>query len=240
MKKGFTLTAIFPLLFPKINKKAFTLAEVLITLGIIGIVASMTLPVLVEKHQKRVVVTRLQKFYTNINQAIRLSEADNGPAEYWEYPAVDNDYETTKAFYDKYLAKYLKSYDVQPYQEAYKNDDGSDSEGGETNNWAFVKFSDGSGMLLGASVGMDITFFPRAAKNSKATNDSRNVFKFSFNKIDSVGHKTVVEPYSYLWDGTREHLVSNTRYGCSKGGLKNYCAKLIQIDGWQIKDDYPW
>ena len=35
------------------GKKAFTLAEVLITLGIIGVVAAMTLPGLVQNYQKK-------------------------------------------------------------------------------------------------------------------------------------------------------------------------------------------
>lgn len=35
------------------NNHAFTLAEVLITLGVIGIVAAMTLPVLIGKYQKK-------------------------------------------------------------------------------------------------------------------------------------------------------------------------------------------
>ncbi len=42
-------------------KKAFTLAEVLITLGIIGVVAAMTLPSLVGNYKKKVTVTRLKK-----------------------------------------------------------------------------------------------------------------------------------------------------------------------------------
>ena len=40
------------------RKIAFTLAEVLITLGIIGVVAALTLPTLIENHNKRVVETR--------------------------------------------------------------------------------------------------------------------------------------------------------------------------------------
>lgn len=36
----------------------FTLAEVLITLGIIGIVAAMTLPAIVSKYQEKVLVER--------------------------------------------------------------------------------------------------------------------------------------------------------------------------------------
>ena len=39
------------------NKKGFTLAEVLITLGIIGVVAAMTLPTLIAKHQEKEWVT---------------------------------------------------------------------------------------------------------------------------------------------------------------------------------------
>lgn len=89
-------------------KKGFTLAEVLITLGIIGVVAAMTLPTLIENHQKKEVVSRLQKFYTNINQAIRLSEVDNGSCEFWIYPEATSGAEGAKNFYDTYIKKYLK------------------------------------------------------------------------------------------------------------------------------------
>ena len=43
------------------KQTAFTLAEVLITLGIIGVVAAMTLPSLIANHQKQVYVTGLKK-----------------------------------------------------------------------------------------------------------------------------------------------------------------------------------
>ncbi len=52
------------------KRAAFTLAEVLITLGIIGVVAAMTIPTLISNHNKRVVETRLKKFYSSMNQAI--------------------------------------------------------------------------------------------------------------------------------------------------------------------------
>ena len=44
-----------------LKKFAFTLAEVLITLGIIGVVAAMTMPALVANYQKTVTVNRLKK-----------------------------------------------------------------------------------------------------------------------------------------------------------------------------------
>ena len=44
-------------------KKAFTLAEVLITLGVIGVVAAMTIPALITAHNKHVIETKLFKLH---------------------------------------------------------------------------------------------------------------------------------------------------------------------------------
>ena len=63
--------------------QGFTLAEVLITLGIIGVVAALTLPALIQKNNNKVVETRLKKFYSAINQAIMLAENDYGDKKIW-------------------------------------------------------------------------------------------------------------------------------------------------------------
>ena len=56
-------------------KKGFTLAEVLITLGIIGVVAAMTIPGLITTYQKQVAATQLKKHYSQLNQVLlRISE----------------------------------------------------------------------------------------------------------------------------------------------------------------------
>jgi len=57
---------------------AFSLAEVLLTLGIIGVVAAMTIPTVVENNQKTQYVTALKKFYSNFNQVLVQYSADNG------------------------------------------------------------------------------------------------------------------------------------------------------------------
>ena len=54
-------------------KVGFTLAEVLITLGIIGVVAAITIPNLITSYQKHVTVTKLQKAISVLNQAYKLS-----------------------------------------------------------------------------------------------------------------------------------------------------------------------
>lgn len=54
-----------------IMRKAFTLAEVLVTLGILGVVAAVTMPTLVQGHQKKVYATQLHKFYTETTLALK-------------------------------------------------------------------------------------------------------------------------------------------------------------------------
>lgn len=55
--------------FMKRKMFAFTLAEVLVTLGIIGVVSALTLPSLVKSHQRQVFVTQLHKVYNEFSQA---------------------------------------------------------------------------------------------------------------------------------------------------------------------------
>lgn len=62
----------------KINKHfGFTLSEVLITLGIIGVVSAMTIPSLVKNYQRQVYVTQLRKVYNEVGQAVQAYMTDN-------------------------------------------------------------------------------------------------------------------------------------------------------------------
>lgn len=59
------------------KKKAFTLAEVLITLGIVGTVTAMTIPTLLTNIRERQTVTKLKQTYSILGQSLKLAE-DNG------------------------------------------------------------------------------------------------------------------------------------------------------------------
>ena len=65
--------------------RGFTLAETLITLGIIGVVAAMTIPVLVSNYQERQIATKLKKNVSLINQASRLAQNDDIVLEKKDY-----------------------------------------------------------------------------------------------------------------------------------------------------------
>ena len=60
-----------------INKPGFTLAEVLITLGIIGVVAAMTMPALITNHKYMVLQNQFKAAYSDLNQAAKLFQVHN-------------------------------------------------------------------------------------------------------------------------------------------------------------------
>ena len=59
-----------------ISKKGFTLAEVLITLGVIGVVAAMTLPTLLANTQKTTLAVATKRFHSIVSNAVQLYMAD--------------------------------------------------------------------------------------------------------------------------------------------------------------------
>lgn len=64
-------------------KKAFTLAEVLITLGIIGVVAAMTIPILMQNAQKQELKSSLKEAYSMLSQAFNNLQSDQGSLGDW-------------------------------------------------------------------------------------------------------------------------------------------------------------
>ena len=83
---------------------AFTLAEVLITLGIIGVVAAMTMPSLVQNYKNKQTVAQLKKIYSVLSQATVMAEIENGPISDWNM--VDGSCESMDeivSFYTPYL-----------------------------------------------------------------------------------------------------------------------------------------
>ncbi len=65
------------------EKTAFTLAEVLITLGIIGIVSAMTIPNLINKFEEKRTITLLKETYSMLSQAMIYVVNEHGPAATW-------------------------------------------------------------------------------------------------------------------------------------------------------------
>ncbi len=96
----------------------FTLAEVLITLGIIGVVAALTLPTLIQNYQKQVWVNQLKKAVSVWENGMKmmLADADTDDlrnTEFWQnlYAIHDHygcDSENDYSVPDNILKKYFK------------------------------------------------------------------------------------------------------------------------------------
>lgn len=212
------------------NKKAFTLAEVLITLGIIGVVAALTLPTLIEEHQKKVTVTRLKAFNSIMSQAFQAAKLEYGDWENWdgntfgESNSDKGDGKKQLLWLQKYLLPYIKT-----------------TETTTKGKYAIVALPNGSGFSNYNSLYFFCVKYSDCQKVAEAYN-SRNRFIFLF--TSSRGFR----PYDSGWKGTREELFVPNANGangighlCAKGEYKGgMCAKLIEYDGWEIKDDYPW
>jgi len=80
---------------------AFTLAEVLVTLGIIGVVSAMTIPTLMQGYQKKVYSTQLKKVYTEMSQALYKVVNDNNALNLSEAGVYNQ--ATVQSFTSKYF-----------------------------------------------------------------------------------------------------------------------------------------
>ena len=97
-------------------KKAFTLAEVLITLGIIGVVAALTMPALIQKHQEQVAVNKLKKFYSTFSQAYLMAVNEYGTFDNWGLGGPEDDAEDDNKYSTDYIDRIDKFFDMmKPY-----------------------------------------------------------------------------------------------------------------------------
>ena len=85
------------------------MAEVLITLGIIGVVAALTLPSLIQKYQDQVLENQLKKMYSTLSQGIQKAMADDGVTNFGDtelFQACNrwgNDFDTCTQMVKKYF-----------------------------------------------------------------------------------------------------------------------------------------
>ncbi len=86
----------------------FTLAEVLITLGIIGVVAAMTMPSLIANYKYMVLQNQLKAAYSDLNQAAKMFQVHNG-ISVSEYAATYTSTKTFKEFQKEFNAVLKKS-----------------------------------------------------------------------------------------------------------------------------------
>ena len=224
VKYGFTLAEVFsPCRKVKLNF-GFTLAETLITLGIIGVVAALTLPTLISNYKKHVVETRLKAAYSQLSQAIVLSETQNGEYTSWDLPPSQADWRGQIRWLEKYIAPYLEHTKIS---RATLNPSATEILCYiRLKNGTIVYFHSGSyadfyidinGLQGPNKLGYDIFVVNLNVKNLNIRN-SKNLFFYGIQHVDNRTNAL--------------NLCATSRPG--------FCGAIIQYDGWKIKEDYPY
>ncbi len=203
----------------------FTLAEVLITLGIIGVVAAMTMPSLIQNYQKRQTAVRLEKFYSIMSQAVLQWQNDEGIITGDSMFTLEdvNNLEKLKNWFNNGIGKYIKTItDEDEHGKYYK-----------------VAFADGSGFSAyigryGALEPVVYFFYCTEYKYCRYESyDGKRTFLFTLYK------GKFITSYPASDNLTRDELIKKCKVGNGKD-RRHDCARLIQVDGWEIRKDYPW
>ncbi len=207
----------------------FTLAEVLITLGIIGVISAITMPILITNYQKQVTVNKLKQTYSMLSQAIQMAEAEYGFMSEW-----DIDYNETDKFFNKYMKPYLKTTDanLNPVKHFFLNgiDFDNDFVPGTLKHYYLAN---GSELAMWGSPPYNVFFIFVDINGYKLPNVvGKDTFLFNTD-ID----KGIVANGSLL---DRDTMINSEWSGCNKSSRGNFCGALIMHDGWKIEKDYPW
>lgn len=241
------------------KKYGFTLAEVLITLGIIGVVAALTIPTLIGNYQKTQYVTQLKKAYTQFNQALQLMITDHG---------CTNDLKCTEASVGspealgaemvKYF-KVVKDCGATPNQGCMPKDasysfDGSTSRMSVDESVSWYRFitEDGTAFAItGASSNCEDAGLSTHMTNNLAefcgyldidvngpskgpNNYGRDIFEF----VISNGKGTIIYPSGGIDDASVPHWIDTDGNiaGCDSNvdvyGIP--CAGRVIEEGWQM------
>ena len=235
------------------SKVAFTLAEVLITLGIIGVVAALTLPSVIERHQKLETVTKLKRVYSTLSQMQVSSFADNGLASDFLTIGDNVDAEKTEQYFKTFWLPYLKSPIIANDNKGFysKSDPYKQIDGSASGMTFGTRYSLGRVMLSA----QDGTIYTVWVMGWELHDDGTQTAKFRDYYIVYVDINGTKQPNRYGRDvfaftiSPENNVVkpycSNLSKGevnenCSKIGSGSCCAAKIVNDGWEIKDDYPW
>lgn len=232
------------------KKFAFTLSEVLITLGVIGIVASMTLPTVINTYQKKVTAIKLKKAYNTLTNVVNRAYFDNGNVTY--SGAVTK--AASKEFFNKYWIPYLNSPEIFPEnQYPYGSSTPYMTRNGEVYNIAIYTSYTNGRILLTTADGIiyyiNVMDWDKDADGNTIPNSQhfstaqyvfvdlngtkppntfgKDIFTFNINFNNNV-----VRPSGY----TVSKSVRDSK--CQSTGL--YCAAKIMAEGWELKGDYPW
>lgn len=236
------------------NKElGFTLAEVLITLVIIGVVAAITVPSVMSNTNHEEILQKTKKAYSTLSQSVLRSKYDNGPIEDW-YELAEK---RAPNYYQLFFSPYLQgTKDCLDYKDCgYKSVTPWNYLNGKNYNWYisnegksrfFFYMADGTFVAVqtgsypcvqydkdGNCIKSELSFASEPTiiidinGNRNPNKIGRDVFFLNFNN-----EKGTV-PYC---NTKSANYVNNS---CKRGGDGSCCLRKIIADSWTFDENYP-
>ena len=230
----------------------------------------MTIPILVQKYQKHITVNRLKKEYSILNNVILKASNEHGDTSSWEYTNDAELEQWIRTYILPYVSEAKLydcsrySVNTSPCKPVmaklgFKNEDNNLMAPAfmlksPNTIWGFHRF----GYWNETRIYVYINDKKRInSYHGRFAIKGRDVFTFVFDSaeksprirtfatcpIDNKGNRTHM--------CAREYLTGEISYrggGCIDSNVAgpdyltpgDYCAALIEHDGWKISDDYPW
>ena len=245
-----------------ILRKGFTLAEVLITIGIIGIVAALTIPTLIGNYQKKKIATIVKEEYSKLNLTLKNAEAENGDATNWGYTSYDDLELWIKTYILPYI-KYTKicssdcnlgGYHSLGYNPANNNANPRTPRYTVILNngiaWCFYRSQ--SPYHYQTKI---VIYANKSFAKQKYWYAGIDAFSFIFDYREKNPH---IRPFQvptvkngeaiYPLLDRKELLKKETPCGCAQNSnacygyniAGDYCSTVLLMDNWEFKKDYPW
>ncbi len=237
------------------NKKGFTLAEVLIVLAVIGIIAAITINIINTNIREAEVEAKLKKTVAVLNGAIRKATIDHGASYSWaEMRNPNNLDQNVFGVLNKYIAPYIMT--LKPmeeltlkelgYSQNIKNPNGGNFTlaGTITSKRPRIFLNDGTILLniqyYAYSYTMVVDINGRKGPNVAG----RDVFVLGVDTTKEVPYVKMLQNQRYssndpitgekvYTQAPRDSLISS----CKLNGA--YCGQMIEMNSWKIPSDYP-
>lgn len=201
-------------------KKALTIGELLITMGIIGVIAMLTLPGFIQDYHKRVYTTKLKKSVEMIENAVNQACADNNVSYFYQTPYVNtaDGGKHQQDFIDKYFKK-AGGINKNPFATKYKIlETGTEVGNSLVDSHGWAKLAGGEALSFYCGRGSEYCIF-RIDINST---DGPNIGGRDFFAI-FVNNKTneLFDNFDSSKCGKKNTLGAHLGYGCFAKLLEN-------------------
>ncbi|MBR6099321.1 type II secretion system protein [bacterium] len=221
----------------------------LITLGIIGIVAALTMPTIMQNVRKVIVVNKLKTNVATFQNALRMAESKHGELHEWLTCGTQQEGEEnfqgncTKRVFEEYFApefKVLKVCDntnMNVCWTAPKALNGDSLNGNTNNNPKAIGFVLANGTSCYMWVGNVTTTEPHIQIYFDIDGKDRGVNRVGADVFGVIAKSSERRGFT-LWDNDADpkSLCSKTSTDAKNG---QGCGVLIYQNGWEIPKDYP-